>query len=647
MPPKGLMPPAEQRRQQVRRALQETAELATALCYDSGEPIRCRVVTEQDDGDCHDDTEHESIGLIFPSTPSQQDRLKQLIAILTTVDPSPVAASADRVEKHRGAKDDVLKAFLNEHPQTIHYWIPATLLPSLPQMEQELHPSEENRIHPVTPTCLHLAAYLGNSVGWHSLMDCLEATITNTISTTESTTTPNYPNHKLMEIGNRAGGETPMHLALLYCHTDLVRSMCRRTPKACRVLDQKGNLPLHLAADARLVRHRLAQATTIMVEKHADLVDATSLAASALLAHYPMASAIPNDAGFLPIHSAASSGHLNVIKLLLTVSWQLVHAPYYPSIEYGKERNRHGNDDEDQLQQLHQAHRKRWLPIDLCVKEHMRLVEELQRLQVVRSYRKTQRNQVQSTKKSAGFLTSEERMVLKLQFEDCIDLLVTASLYQRVVIQPREERHPDSHSEPFFLPLFGAVASTQEPCHFDYLLENVYGSRLHVTNRDLHRRNLLHFIVTQAHQAAIYCIAGAPAAESSHSVDKGDGDDDDDDDVAISKETRESKDPYRVLLYRNTTNYDYLPDEAQLVERIRKIHTLHPMAHLEVDYKGRNPVQLAILLSAYLSDEPQPFATAITTTTTIPVDSPVFVSPVLLQALVDCGPEAVVIPWSE
>jgi ankyrin repeat protein len=653
MPPKGLMPPVERRRQLARRALQETAELASLLCHDdSGEPIRYIVVTEQENGgDCHDeDTEDERSGLLFPSSPSQQDCLKQLLAILTTsVDASPATGGGDRLEINCGATDDALKAFLKENPQTIHYWIPAALLSSLPQLKQELQPSEENRIHPVTPTCLHLVAYLGNSPGWHTLMDCLEqeAKITNTNSTTECTTTTNHPNDKRISIGNQEGGETPLHLAMRHCHTDLVRSMCSRTPNACRILDQKGNLPLHLAADARLVHQCLAPAatTTGIVQKKAALLDSTSLAASALLAHFPMASAIPNDAGFLPIHLAASSGHLNVMKLLLTVSWQLVHAPYYPSNEYDTEENRHGNEGGDQLlHQFHQTHRKRWLPIDLCVKEHMRLVEEQQRLRLARNSPKTPRTQIPSTTKSSGFLTSEDRMVFKLQLEDCIDLLVTASLYQRVVIQPREERHPDDHTAPFFLPLFGAATSVQVPYHWDYLLENVYGSRLHVTNRDLHRRNLLHFIVTQAHQAATdRSVAAAPPAESNHSVDHDDGGDDDDD-VAVPSETRESKDPYRALLYRNNTNSDYLPDETQLAERIRKIHTLHPMAHLEVEKKGRNPVQLAILLSADFSEETQPFTTA---TTTIPLDSPVFVSPVLLQALVDCGPEAVVIPWSE
>jgi hypothetical protein len=257
--------PVERRRQNAREQLKETSELAAILCSDAAEPT-CSTT--------------DATGISFPSSLNQVKSLKKLVQLIQAL-PDPKNNNNDKTTGHHETRKKI-RELLKRDPQTPRYWITLELI--LGKQDKDLLLPAKTTIHPITPLCLHLAARVGNTLAWQLLSD---------------------HDQQFFEQGTVTKGHTPLHTAVLYGQAELVTAMCSANPLSCRVMDQAGNLPVHLA---------MAGAGGAIASP------ATPWIVSTLLANYPKAIMISNKEGYLPIHLAAMNALLGGIKIVLAVS---------------------------------------------------------------------------------------------------------------------------------------------------------------------------------------------------------------------------------------------------------------------------------------------------------------------------------------
>jgi hypothetical protein len=295
--------PVERRRQNAREQLKETSELAAILCSDAADPTSSNTST------CTDDT-----SISFLSSLHQVKSLKKLVRLIQALpDPKNKNTSKDKDKTSVDMKiRKQIKDLLKRDPQTPRYWI--TLEFMLGAEDKDLLLPSKTTIHPVTPLCLHLAARLGNTMAWQLLSD---------------------HDNSFFEQGTITKGHTPLHTAVLYGHAELVAAMCLANPLSCRVMDQDGNLPVHLC----------------MAGSAAKISPITPWIVSTLLANYPKANMISNKNGYLPIHLASRIALLGGIKIVLAVSTSVV-----------EERSKSP---------------ERLLPVDLALQGHQQVLHRL------------------------------------------------------------------------------------------------------------------------------------------------------------------------------------------------------------------------------------------------------------------------------
>ena len=270
--------PAERRRQWVRQELQETSNLATLLSCHATQPRPCAAISS-----FHNRKERGSVDTSSPSFPTTMQQFQSLHSMIqwilhpsrttsTTSTTATAASTATAMDSHHQQdkpSDSLYRqqfySILQQDSQTPYYWIPKPFLLQQEQLQDSqdvtypnlkawpcivtdnsnlFQPQQQQQlqlIHLTTPLCIHLAAQVGNTIAWQCLYEDSKQRQPQIEETNKD------GNRFIMSLGNPQHGYTPLHLAILYGHAELVRIICTTDPGSCQILDAAGNLPLHLA----------------------------------------------------------------------------------------------------------------------------------------------------------------------------------------------------------------------------------------------------------------------------------------------------------------------------------------------------------------------------------------------------------------